>query len=174
MPLPGGQIAAWIDEVARLVAETTTPDVAARLGEPDAAAVLANRVAWDHFDHIDEATAAMPYFVICEGQVSWKQITYDGAMSASGVIEVHFFERAKRYPDEPSLMAEHRASKRYYAEFVSSVIEDVAKRFNEGRSLRLTELQLMLPSIRTPIPERDPHDSITDFWQSRWAFFFEA
>ena len=174
MPLPGGQIAAWIDEVARLVAETTTPDVAARLGEPDAAAVLANRVAWDHFDHVDEATAAMPFFVVCEAIASWKQITYDGAMKAEGVVEVHYLEHATRYPDQPSLMAEHRESKRHYASFISEVIEDVAKRFNEGRSLRLTELQLVIPTHRTPIPERDPHDPVTDYWHSQWAFFFEA
>ncbi len=174
MPMPGGNIAAWIDEVARLVAETTTPDVPTRLGEPDAAAVLENRVAWDHFDFLDEATEAMPYFVVCEGQASWKQITYDGQMKADGVIEVHYFEHAKQYRELDTLVASHRASKRHFVEFFSGVIESVAARFNQGRSLRLVELQLMLPSVRTPIPEREPHDPVTDFWQSRWAFIFEA
>ena len=155
----------WLDELSDLIANTTTPDVPERLGEADAAAVLAYRIAHDHYDHEEDAIQAMPYFVVSELAATWNRITFQD-LERVGMLELTYFEAAAQHLDLDSPNARYQASKRTFVQFIEEVVESIAQR--QGRSpslLPIDSIDLIAPAFRTPIDKRDPDRPEADYWQ---------
>ena len=158
----------WLPQIAALIAGSTDPDTPARLGEATAAAVIANRIAYDHYEHETDAIDAMPYFVLADATAVWQEVSvYD--LEAHGVVEMTFFERAEQYHELSSLNARHAASKLYYLTFVESLVQSIAQRQNRSPSLvPVRRIELVGLAYRTPIDKRDLDDPRRDYWQSTW------
>ena len=158
----------WLDELSDLIAGTTTPDVAERMGEADAADVLAHRIAWDHYEHEQDAIEAMPFFVVCETEADWRRVSFLD-LELSGMLEVTYFESATQHLDLDCLNARHQASKRTYLQFIEGVMESIAQRQERSPSLiSISSISLSGLPYRTPIEKRDTDRPQADYWQSTW------
>ena len=158
----------WLDELSDLIAETTTPNVPERMGEANAADVLAHRIAWDHYEHESDAIEAMPFFVVCETEADWNSVAYQD-LEMSGALEVTYFESATQHLDLDCLNARHQASKRTYLEFIECVLQSIAQRQQRSPSLLpISSISLSGLPYRTPIEKRDPDRPQADYWQSTW------
>jgi hypothetical protein len=163
----------WLDGIARLIAETTPPNVPLRLGAGSVDSVLQDHIAWDHWQSVEDAILHMPYWVVREAECNWSHYNIPD-LRAGGAIEVRYFEHARPYTNLESLTERHRESKRYFLAHCSAVIESCAARQGRGSNVPLDRIELVIPASRSPIGAHDADTPETDYWQMAWAFYFGA
>jgi hypothetical protein len=163
-------IVEWINAIETLIAETTDPNVVARLQEVNPLSVIENRITDDYYLDDEEFVEGMPFFVVRETTPLGFDMDSNDTMAGRGAIEVGFFEHANQYLGTPNLQVRNRLSKRYFFEFIDGVIQSVCERQNRGGTVPLSRVELIEPAKRTHPSMRDPDNPNTDFWLIRWRF----
>ena len=107
-------IVEWINAIETLIAETTDPNVVARLQEVNPLSVIENRITDDYYTDTEEFIESMPFFVVRESTPLGFDADSNDTMAGRGAIEVGFFEHANQYLNVPNLQVRNRLSKRYF------------------------------------------------------------
>lgn len=150
-----------------------TPGLLARLNSPPIAnyeLAKSTRLAWDYFDTLDEADLLRPFFVLQEVDLQYS-IVNDYDLQAVCAVDVTYSEDATDPTD-------HKASKLYFVDFVSDMLDSIAERQghdvagqNEQAYVSVHRIQMLQQAVRSPKVQRDPDRPATDYWWCKWRMW---
>lgn len=142
-----------------------------RLGESDATAAKANRVAFDLFEDAD-LEPKRPFFVLQAVEAAWK--TPGSNAFCGGAVDVFFTERAidPENVDLPVGEGEaHKRSQQYFAAWVGELFQWCAGQVNASDvGVKIAGIQMLVPPMRTPRELRDRDRRESDYWWTAWRF----
>lgn len=151
-----------------------TPGLLARLNSPPIAnyeLAKSQRIFWDYFDTQDEdSDLVRPHFVLQEAELHYSIVNLD-ELQGVAVVDVTYTEDATSVDD-------HKASKLYFLDFVSDMLDSIALR--QGQAIDGTDAEVYISvhrilltqqAVRSPKSHRDPDRPATDYWWCKWRMW---